>query len=64
MKKSDLLKSISNNINKCIDSLKSFSNYNLKSSNIKPFGDAFNQMLFKLERNILKKFKEILLNMI
>ena len=64
MKKSDILKNISNNINICSDSLKSFSNYNLKSSLIKPFGDAFNQMLFKLERKTLKMFIDIFLNMI
>ena len=64
MKKSDIIKSISNNISKCSDSLKSFSNYYLKSSIIKPFGDAFNQMLFKLERKTLKKFIDIFLNMI
>jgi ribosomal protein S17E len=60
-KKSDILKLISNNINKCIDSLKAYSNYNLKNSVIKCFGDAFNQMLFKLERKTLNKFIDIFL---
>ena len=60
-KKSDILKLISNNINKCIESLKSYSNYNLKNSVIKCFGDAFNQMLFKLERKTLNKFIDIFL---
>ena len=64
MNKSEILKIISNNINKSSDSLKSFSNYNLKNSAIKPFGDAYNQMLLKLERKTLKKFIEIFLNMI
>lgn len=50
LKKCELLKVVSNNINKCADSLKSYSNYNLRNSLIKPFGDAFNQMLCKLER--------------
>ena len=64
MNKSEILKIITNNLNKSSDSLKSFSNYNLKNSAIKPFGDAYNQMLFKLERKTLKKFIEIFLNMI
>ena len=64
LKKNELLKIISNDINKCADSLKSYSNYNLRNSLIKPFGDAFNQMLFKLDRITLNKFIYIFLNTI
>ena len=64
LKTNELLKNISNNINKCIDSLKTYSNYNLKNTLIKPFGDALNQMLFKIDRITLNKFIYIFLNMI
>ena len=64
LKKSEILRIISNNIIKCTDSLKSYSNINLKNSIIMPFRDAFNQMLFKLERKTLNKFIDIFLNMI
>ena len=64
LKNSEILENISKNINKCIDSLKLYSNFNLKSSIIKPFGDAFSQMLLSVERKTLNKFITIYINMI
>ena len=64
LKNSEILENISKSINKCIDSLKLYSNFNLKSSIIKPFGDAFSQMLLSVERKTLNKFITIYINMI
>ena len=64
LKKSEILENISKNIIKSIDSLKLYCNNNLKSSIIKPFGDAFSQMLHSIERKTLNKFINIFLNVI
>ena len=64
LKKSEILENISKNITNNIDSLKHYCNINLKSSIIKPFGDAFSQMLHSIERKTLNKFINIFLNVI
>lgn len=46
IKNREIIKSIVNNINKSINSLKFYSSANLKYSLIKPYGDALNQLLF------------------
>jgi Dullard-like phosphatase family protein len=64
LKRSEIVDIISKGLNKSIDSLKLYSNLNLKDSVIKPFGDAFNQMLHSIERKTINKFINIYLNMI
>ena len=64
LKKSEIFLFISSNMNKCIDSLKNYSNSNLRNSIIKPFGDALNQMLLSLSKKSLDRFIDIFINMI
>ena len=61
-KNSELIVLISKQLDKCINSLKYYSNLNLKYSTIKPYGDALNQLLFSLERKSLNQFATIFLN--
>jgi len=51
-KNSELIILISNQLDKCINKLKYYSNLNLKYSTIKPYGDTLNQLLFSLDRKI------------
>ena len=61
-KNSELIILISKQLDKCINSLKYYSNLNLKYSTIKPYGDALNQLLFSLDRKTLNQFGTIVLN--
>ena len=61
-KNSELIILISKQLDKCINSLKYYSNLNLKYSTIKPYGDALNQLLFSLDRKTLNQFATIVLN--
>ena len=61
-KNSELIVLISKQLDKCINSLKYYSNLNLKYSIIKPYGDALNQLLFSLDRKSLNQFGTIVLN--
>ena len=61
-KNSELIILISKQLDKCINSLKYYSNLNLKYSTIKPYGDALNQLLFSLDRKSLNQFGTIVLN--
>ena len=62
LKNSELIVLISKQLDKCINSLKYYSNLNLKYSSIKIFGDALNQLLFSLDRKTLNQFGTIVLN--
>ena len=64
LKKSEIIQLISSNINKCADSLKNYSDYNLRNSIIKPFGDALNQMIFSITKKSLNRFIYIFINVI
>ena len=64
IKNREIIKSIVNNINKSINSLKFYSSANLKYSLIKPYGDALNQLLFSFDRKSLVHFIEIFLKTI
>ena len=63
-KNSDLITFISKNLDKCVNSIKYYSTLNLKYSNIKPFGDALNQLLFSIDKKNLNQFSIIVLNTI
>ena len=64
-KKGEILDNIAKGINKSIDSLKQYSNTNLKGSSIiKPFGEALSQLLHSIERKTINKFINIFLDMI
>ena len=63
-KNSDLITFISKNLDKCVNSIKYYSTLNLKYSNIKPFGDALNQLLFSIDKKNLNQFSTIVLNTI
>ena len=63
-KNREIIKTIINNINKVVNSLKFYSSSNLKYSLIKPYGDALNQLLFSFERKSLIHFSEIFLRTI
>ena len=60
----EILKVISNNIEKSINSLKFYSSSNLKYSLIKPYGDSLNQLLFSFDRKTLCQFADNFLNTI
>ena len=62
LKNSELITLISNNLNKCVNSMKYYSTLNLKYSTIKPFGDALNQLLFSIDRKTLNQFSTIALS--
>ena len=64
IKNREIIKIISNNINKSVNSLKFYSSSNLKYSLIKPYGDALNQLLFSFDRKSLVHFTEIFLRTI
>ena len=63
-KNREILKIISNNIEKSINSLKFYTSSNLKYSLIKPYGDSLNQLLFSFDRKTLCQFADIFLNTI
>ena len=63
-KNSDIISFISKNLDKCVNSLRYYSTLNLKYSNIKPFGDALNQLLFSIDKKNLNQFSTIVLNTI
>ena len=64
IKNREIIKSIVNNINKSVNSLKFYSSSNLKYSLIKPYGDALNQLLFSFDRKSLVHFIEVFLKTI
>ena len=64
IKNREIIKSIMNNINKSVNSLKFYSSSNLKYSLIKPYGDALNQLLFSFDRKSLVHFIEVFLKTI
>ena len=59
--KIEVIQNISKSINKCVDSLSNYSNFNLKNSIMKPFGDALNQMLKSISTKTLNRFIDIFL---
>ena len=64
LEKDEILKIITNDLNICIDSFKLYSKNNLKDPLIKPFSDAFYQILSKLDRISINKYIYIFLNML
>ena len=63
-KNSELISLISKNLDKCINSMKYYSTLNLKYAQIKPFGDALNQLLYSLDRKTLNQFGTIALKVL
>ena len=59
--KIEVIQNISKSINNCVDSLNNYSNFNLKNSTMKPFGDALNQMLKSISTKTLNRFIDIFL---
>ena len=59
--KIEVIQNISKSINQCVDSLNNYSNFNLKNSIMKPFGDALNQMLKSISIKTLNRFIDIFL---
>ena len=59
--KIEVIQNISKSINQCVDSLNNYSNFNLKNSIMKPFGDALNQMLKSISTKTLNRFIDIFL---
>ena len=59
--KIEVIQNISKSINQCVDSLNNYSNFNLKNSIMKTFGDALNKMLKSISIKTLNRFIDIFL---